>query len=130
MNIRANFGQTLIFQGGWQSVKTTTRRQHINKMAAVEAENSDKLRPGIIYFSRLPPFMKPAKVRYIFSQYGEIGRLFLQPEGIEKIALVFGKGVEIFASNYGWPVTRLIHVYGICRWICTFIRPNQEQLLY
>ncbi|XP_028409187.1 pre-rRNA-processing protein esf2-like [Dendronephthya gigantea] len=49
-------------------------------MAALKSENDGKTRPGIIYFSRLPPFMKPAKVRYIFAQYGELGRLFLQPE--------------------------------------------------
>ncbi|XP_057314036.1 uncharacterized protein LOC130655316 [Hydractinia symbiolongicarpus] len=35
---------------------------------------------GIVYLSRIPPFMKPLKVRTMFSQYGEVGRLFLQPE--------------------------------------------------
>ncbi|XP_046845692.1 pre-rRNA-processing protein esf2-like [Xenia sp. Carnegie-2017] len=49
-------------------------------MATKEGSAKTNLKPGIIYFSRLPPFMKPAKVRYIFGQYGEIGRLFLQPE--------------------------------------------------
>lgn len=56
-----------------------------NKMSDVEDHVEEKKqkekKPGIVYFSRLPPFMKPAKVRHIFSQYGEIGRLFLQPEG-------------------------------------------------
>ena len=56
-----------------------------NNMAAPAELEGDKQseikKPGVIYFSRLPPFMKPAKVRYIFSQYGEVGRLFLQPEG-------------------------------------------------
>ena len=37
--------------------------------------------PGIIYISRIPPFMKPLKVRHIFSKYGEVGRVYLQPEG-------------------------------------------------
>ncbi len=37
--------------------------------------------PGIIYLSRIPPYMKPLKVRHIFSQYGKVGRIFLQPEG-------------------------------------------------
>jgi len=36
--------------------------------------------PGIVYLSRIPPFMKPLKIRTLFSQYGEVGRLFLQPE--------------------------------------------------
>ena len=68
-------------------------------MSESKVEN-DNLRPGIIYFSRLPPFMKPAKVRYIFSQYGEVGRLFLQAEGIEKIAHVLAEGVRSFINLY------------------------------
>ena len=44
--------------------------------------------PGVVYMSRLPPFMKPAKIRNIFSQYGEVGRLFLQPEGKKFVYLI------------------------------------------
>ena len=43
----------------------------------------DETSPGIVYLSRIPPFMKPLKLRTILSQYGEVGRLFLQPEGLE-----------------------------------------------
>lgn len=68
-------------------------------MAAVNDEDSQEKRPGIIYFSRLPPFMKPAKVRYLFAQYGDIGRLFLQPEGTEKVVLIFGLGVHRYVSR-------------------------------
>ena len=35
---------------------------------------------GIIYLSRIPPGMTPAKVRHIFSQFGEVGRIYLQPQ--------------------------------------------------
>ena len=35
---------------------------------------------GVIYISRIPPFMKPNRVRSIFEQYGEITRLFLSEE--------------------------------------------------
>ena len=35
---------------------------------------------GIIYFSKLPPFMKPAKLRHLMGQYGTIGKLFMKPE--------------------------------------------------
>ena len=56
-----------------------------NMADAVEETPSKRKRkettPGVVYMSRLPPFMKPAKIRNIFSQYGEVGRLFLQPEG-------------------------------------------------
>ncbi len=36
---------------------------------------------GIIYISRIPPGMQPTKVRHLMSQYGEVGRIYLQKEG-------------------------------------------------
>ncbi|KAK9822110.1 hypothetical protein WJX74_008335 [Apatococcus lobatus] len=36
---------------------------------------------GIVYLSRIPPGMKPQKVRQLLSIHGEIGRLYLAPEG-------------------------------------------------
>lgn len=38
-------------------------------------------RAGVIYISRIPPGMRPTKVRHIMSAYGEIGRVYLQQEG-------------------------------------------------
>ncbi|KAF2801564.1 uncharacterized protein BDZ99DRAFT_456056 [Mytilinidion resinicola] len=35
---------------------------------------------GVIYLSRVPPFMKPSTVKHLLSQYGDIGRIFLAPE--------------------------------------------------
>lgn len=35
---------------------------------------------GVIYLSRVPPFMKPNKLRQLLSSYGDITRLFLQEE--------------------------------------------------
>lgn len=32
--------------------------------------------------SRIPPFMRPAKVRDLLAPYGEVGRIYLKPEGI------------------------------------------------
>ena len=37
--------------------------------------------PGIIYISKIPPFMKPGKIKSHMEQFGEVGRVFLQPEG-------------------------------------------------
>lgn len=39
-----------------------------------------KLTPGVVYLSRIPPFMRPRKVRHLLSQYGDIGRVYLAPE--------------------------------------------------
>ncbi|KAJ2440167.1 RNA-binding ATPase activator esf2 [Coemansia sp. RSA 2424] len=35
---------------------------------------------GIVYMSRVPPFMKPIKVRQMLSKYGTIGRIYLIEE--------------------------------------------------
>ena len=35
---------------------------------------------GLIYFSRLPPHMKPHKLRQLLAQYGHILRVYLTPE--------------------------------------------------
>ena len=35
---------------------------------------------GLLYFSRLPPHLKPEKLRQLLSCYGVIGRIFLTPE--------------------------------------------------
>ena len=45
-------------------------------------KSKSTVHPGIIYLSRIPPYMKPLKIRHIFSDFGEIGRVFLQPEGM------------------------------------------------
>jgi ESF2/ABP1 family protein len=39
-------------------------------------------RRGVIYMSRVPPFMKPNKVKSIFEQYGEVTRVYLAEEGM------------------------------------------------
>ncbi|KAI6136142.1 hypothetical protein F5141DRAFT_1185206 [Pisolithus sp. B1] len=35
---------------------------------------------GVVYISRIPPGMRPEKVRHLMSQYGEVGRVYLQKE--------------------------------------------------
>lgn len=37
---------------------------------------------GVIYITRIPPGMQPTKVRHLMSQYGEVGRVYLQKEGM------------------------------------------------
>lgn len=39
-----------------------------------------KDKSGVIYLSRVPPFMKPAVLRSLLTPYGAIGRIFLTPE--------------------------------------------------
>ncbi len=54
-------------------------KKHINTESL--AKFQDKLdKTGVVYLARVPPFMKPQKIRHLLSKYGAIGRIFLQPE--------------------------------------------------
>lgn len=46
----------------------------------VEKFKKDQENRGIIYISKVPPFMKPEKVRFLMSQYGDVDRIYLTPE--------------------------------------------------
>ena len=35
---------------------------------------------GVVYLSRIPPFMRPSTIRHLLTPYGDISRLFLTPE--------------------------------------------------
>lgn len=49
---------------------------------ALETYKAAQERTGVIYLSRIPPGMSPNKVRHLLSAYGEIGRVYLQQEGV------------------------------------------------
>lgn len=53
------------------------------KDGSQSAGRKSTLTPGVVYLSRVPPFMRPRKVRHLLSQYGTLGRVYLQPEGEE-----------------------------------------------
>lgn len=60
-----------------------------NPEAAEEREESEaaacgakkRVVPGIVYLGHLPPRFRPLHVRNLLSAYGEVGRVFFQPEG-------------------------------------------------
>ncbi len=54
-------------------------KERLKKEAIAYRESLEKR--GVIYMSRVPPFMKPNKVRTLLEEYGEITRLFLAEEG-------------------------------------------------
>ena len=57
------------------------------------AQYTDKLlNRGVVYISRVPPFMKPNRVRSVFEQYGQVTRLFLQEEDSTKRKMRKSKG--------------------------------------
>ena len=44
-------------------------------------------RSGVIYMSRVPPFMKPQKVKHLLGQFGDIGRIYLAAEGASGVLI-------------------------------------------
>lgn len=53
--------------------KPLTKKNLIKTAEAVK-------RSGVVYLSRIPPFMKPQKLRTLLEPYGAINRIFLSPE--------------------------------------------------
>ncbi|KAM7203865.1 hypothetical protein V8F20_003871 [Naviculisporaceae sp. PSN 640] len=53
--------------------KPLTKKNLVSTAAAIK-------KSGVVYLSRIPPFMKPAKVRSLLEPYGKINRMFLAPE--------------------------------------------------
>ncbi|OAA68290.1 u3 snornp-associated protein esf2 [Niveomyces insectorum RCEF 264] len=60
-------------------------------------------RSGVVYLSRVPPFMKPAKLRSLLAPYGAINRIFLSPEDPQAHARrVRGGGNKKRSYADGW----------------------------
>ncbi|XP_015273606.1 PREDICTED: activator of basal transcription 1 [Gekko japonicus] len=61
-----------------------------------------KVVPGIIYLGHIPPRFRPRHVRNLLSGYGEVGRIFLQPE--ERFIRKKKKKAGTNAKNFteGW----------------------------
>ncbi|KAL4729505.1 RNA-binding ATPase activator esf2 [Fusarium chlamydosporum] len=53
--------------------RTLTKKNLVASEAAIK-------KSGVVYLSRIPPFMKPAKLRSLLEPYGTINRIFLAPE--------------------------------------------------
>ena len=65
-----------VADGGINDLHHATKKQDLKKPTA----KARKRKTGVVYLSRIPPFMKPTTVRQLLSPYGTITRLFLTPE--------------------------------------------------
>ncbi|KAG6859805.1 hypothetical protein C0995_003709 [Termitomyces sp. Mi166 len=63
-----------------KTVKPLTRE-------ALEEFKKIQDRAGVIYISRIPPGMRPSKVRHLMSLHGEVGRVYLQQENPKRAYL-------------------------------------------
>ncbi|ODV82257.1 Pre-rRNA-processing protein ESF2 [Suhomyces tanzawaensis NRRL Y-17324] len=68
---------------GQETNDTKSRKEKkVKKLTLEQLEKEQKRikKTGVCYFSSLPPYMKPAKLRSVLSRFGKIDRLFLKPE--------------------------------------------------
>ena len=53
-------------------------KSKVNKPTPLAQAKKDK--SGVVYLSRVPPFMKPMVLRSLLAPYGAVGKIFLTPE--------------------------------------------------
>ncbi|KAH0565698.1 hypothetical protein GP486_000917 [Trichoglossum hirsutum] len=59
---------------------TSSTQPKVITPAALKRSIAASKKTGVVYLSRVPPFMKPQKVKQLLSRFGTVGRVFLQPE--------------------------------------------------
>lgn len=58
---------------------------------------------GVVYVSRIPPFMKPQKLKHLLSQFGDIGRIYLAQEDPKiRFRRIKAGGNKKRKFNEGW----------------------------
>jgi ESF2/ABP1 family protein len=65
-------------QGEGEEKKKTKKKKNRRRVLEEQAKVGGKR--GICYLSRIPPHLKPLKLRHLLSQFGEVLRIYLAPE--------------------------------------------------
>ena len=65
-----------------QNPRTAARPPTVKPLTAKQLARSQRAvaKTGVIYLSRIPPFMKPSTLKSLLTPFGTIGRIFLTPE--------------------------------------------------
>ena len=87
-----------------QILETTTEQDPKSKTLSTLSKISQKtLNSGIIYLSKIPPFMKPSVLKQILSTHGPINRIYLSQEAssIHKKRVKY-KGNKRINYTEGW----------------------------
>lgn len=59
-----------------------THDESLDQIVKITKKKRKPQEPGVIYLSRIPALMNVKTIKDIFGQYGEIGKVFLQPNGM------------------------------------------------
>lgn len=70
-------------EGASKRVRGAKKTKKVKPLTPEELEKFQAARDktGIVYLSKIPPFMKPVKLRHLLGAFGELGRVYLAPEG-------------------------------------------------
>ncbi|KAG8780123.1 RNA-binding ATPase activator esf2 [Ceratobasidium sp. 428] len=65
-----------------EDMETSVEKRPVKPLSATALAEFEQAQQqaGIIYISRIPPGMRPAKVKHLMSGYGKVGRVYLQQE--------------------------------------------------
>ncbi|CUS23420.1 LAQU0S09e04346g1_1 [Lachancea quebecensis] len=79
------------------------KQERMEKLKKFRAVRKSKHKTGVVYLSKIPPYMKPAKMRQILSRFGEVDRLFLKREDEQKHKnRIRGGGNKKVMFEEGW----------------------------
>lgn len=62
--------------------KQTHEDESLDQIVKITKKKRKPQEPGVIYLSTIPALMNVKTIKDIFGQYGEIGKVFLQPNGM------------------------------------------------
>ncbi|SCU77468.1 LANO_0A00452g1_1 [Lachancea nothofagi CBS 11611] len=79
------------------------KKERLERLKKMRTVNKGKHKTGVVYLSKIPPYMKPAKMRQLLSRFGDVDRLFLKREDDQKHKTrVRGGGNKKVMFEEGW----------------------------
>ncbi|CDO93390.1 unnamed protein product [Kluyveromyces dobzhanskii CBS 2104] len=86
-----------------QLTEEQIEKEKQKRLKKLKSDKKSKHKTGVVYLSRIPPYMKPAKLRQILTRFGEVDRLFLKREEEHKHQQrVKGGGNKKTMFEEGW----------------------------
>ena len=77
--------------------------EKLRRLRKLKSEKKSKHKTGVVYLSKIPPYMKPSKLRQLLTRFGEVDRLFLKREEEHKYKQrVKGGGNKKIMFEEGW----------------------------
>ncbi|XP_023691647.2 activator of basal transcription 1 [Paramormyrops kingsleyae] len=95
LSVEFEMAEGMVIDQGEEMAKTTPEEgvddsddKETEEICVVDGDGSKKKKPtskkkivpGILYLGHIPPRLKPSHLRNMLGVYGEVGRIFLQPE--------------------------------------------------